>query len=173
MNITKAIAEEAAKLMAEKAFKDELKEMHDLIRGAYEDMAKLHIPSEVIAVVNKYPLWFTCSKSVYYYWNGRCYYEDLSYFVPQSSRCFKDLLDVDEKKYIEEKLKRLQNVLDKHDAFKDKCFYNLCSLKTRKRIEEIFPEAMDYILWPSEPLKNLPAAQLEELRFALQKCRKE
>ena len=172
MNITKAIADEAANMMAQKAFEDEIKEAHDLIRGAYEDVIKLHIPAEVIAAVNKFPTWLTGSKSVYYYWNGSSYYEDLSYYVPHSSRNIKELLDVDEKKYIEEKLKILQNVLIKCSNFKEKCYYNLCSLKTRNRIEEIFPEAMEYIQWPSEPIKNLPAAQLEELRFALQKCRK-
>ena len=172
MNITKAIAADAAELMAKKAFEDEMKDIHNLIRKTYEDVIKLHIPAEVLAAVNKFPDWLTCSKSVYYYWNGRSYYEDLSYHVPHSSRNIKDLLDVDEKKYIEVKLKRLQSILDKRDVFKDKCFYNLLSLKTRKRIEEMLPEAMEYILWPSEPLKNLPAAQLEELRFTLQKCRK-
>ena len=172
MNITKAIADNAANMMAQKAFEDEIKEIHDLIKEAYENVIKLHIPAEVLAAVNKFPTWLTGTKSIYYYWDGHSYYEDLSYYVPYSSRNFKDLLDVDEKKCIEVKLKRLQSVLIKCSNFKEKCYYNLCSLKTRKRIEEIFPEAIEYIQWPSEPLKNLPAAQLEELRFTLQKCRK-
>ena len=167
------MAEDAAKLMAQKAFEKEIKDNHDIIREAYEQVIKLHIPAEVIAATNKYPTWFSGTKSVNYYWNGRSYSEDLSFYVPYSERYFKDLLDDEEKRYVEEKIKRLQSIKNKRDEFEEKCFYNLCSLKTRKRIEEIFPEAMEYILWPAESIKNLPAAQLEELRFALQKCRKD
>ena len=172
MNITKAIAEEAAKLMAEKAFEDEMKVIHDAIREAYEFVIKVHTPAKVIAAVKEYPEWLAGTKSVYYYWNGHYYYEEISFFIPESKRGLGSLLVDEERKNIHEKLQRLERFNEKCREFQDKCFYNLLSLKTRKRIEEIFPEAMAYIQWPSEPIKNLPAAQLEELRFALQKCRK-
>ena len=173
MNITKAMAEDAAELMAQAAFNDKIEALHNIIKEAYEIVFKARVPAEVIAAVNKYPLWLSGTKSVYYYWNGLSYYEDISFFVPLSKKSIGSLLaDEEGKKDIQAKLQKLEIAKEEKRAFYGKCFYNLLSLKTRKRIEEIFPEAMEYIQWPSGPIKNLPAVQLEELRFTLQKCRK-
>ena len=172
MNITKTMAEQAAKLMAEKAFEDEMKVIHDDIREAYEFVLKVHVPVRVMAAIKEFPTWLEGTKSVYYYWNGCYYFEEISFFIPQSKKSIGCLLADVERENIQAKLQKLESVKEKCREFEDKCFLNLWSLKTRKRIEEIFPEAMHYIQWPSEPIKNLPAAQLEELRFALQKCRK-
>lgn len=166
------MAEDAAKLMAEKAFEDKMKVIHNEIREAYEFALKVHVPVRVIAAIKEYPEWLNGSNNVYYYWNGCYYHEEISFFIPQLKRSIGLFLADEEKENIQAKLQRLEGVKAKRKEFEDKCFYNLWSLKTRKRIEEIFPEAMAYIQWPSEPIKNLPAAQLEELRFTLQKCRK-
>ena len=166
------MAEQAAKLMAEKAFEDEMKVIHDDIREAYEFVLKVHVPVRVMAAIKEFPTWLEGTKSVYYYWNGCYYFEEISFFIPQSKKSIGCLLADVERENIQAKLQKLESVKEKRRVFEDKCFRNLWSLKTRKRIEDIFPEAMTYIQWPSEPVKNLPAAQLEELRFALQKCRK-
>ena len=167
------MAEDAAKLMAEKAFENEIKSLHLIIRDAYELVIRAHLPATVISAVNEYPELLCGTKRVYFYWNGHHFYEDISFFVPSSQKSISNLLCNEEQKEIQEKLRKLVMVQSKQMDFEEKCFYNLNSLKTRKKIEEIFPEAMGYILWPAEPIKNLPAAQLEELRFALQKCRKD
>lgn len=158
--------------MAGKAFEDKLEVLHYDISEAYEIALKVHVPVKVLAALKEYPTWLAGTKNVYYYWNGCYYYEEISFFIPESKKSICNLLADEERKNIQAKLLRLERVKEESKKFEDKCFYNLLSLKTRKRIEEIFPEAMAYIQWPSEPIKNLPAAQLEELRFVLQKCKK-
>lgn len=173
MKITKTAAEEAAKLMAEKAFENEMKSLHLIIREAYELVIRAHITAKVISAVNEYPELLCGTISVYFYWNGQYFYEDISFFTPSSRKSLSNLLSEEEKKEIQEKLRKLVMLKTKQQDFEYKCVFSLFCLKTRKRIEVIFPEAMKYILWLAEPTKNLPAAQLEELRFALQKCRKD
>ena len=166
------MADEAAKLMADKVYEDEIKKLHDVIREAYEHAIKAHVPAEVIDVVNKYPVLLTGINHVNYHWERCIYSENIRFYAPCSLRYLDDVLDDEERRSIRAILIRLRNVRNKRDVFKDKCLYNLLSLKTRKRIEEVLPEAMEYIQWPSEPIKTLPAVQLEELRFVLQKCKK-
>lgn len=80
------MAQDAAKLMAEKAFEDETKSLHLIIREAYELVFRAHLPAKVISAVNEYPELLCGTKSVYFYWNGQHFYEDISFFVPSSQK---------------------------------------------------------------------------------------
>lgn len=172
MRITIAIAEEAVKAMADVIYDVQLKHCHDRLASAYENYIAKVMPKDVLNICKKYPDWVSTTKHVHVYVNGEYYFEDISISIPSGKGNLKDGMSQDDLKEITKIISYLNEVQRKKREFKEKTMVLLLSLKTRKRIEEIFPEAMEYINWPNEPLKNLPAAKLEETRWLLSEARK-
>ena len=172
MRITKTLAEEAAKAMAEAVYDDQIKNCHVILATAYEDFIVKVMPKDVFNCCKKYPNWISTSNEVYIYVNGERYFEKISFGVPIGRRDLKPAMQQDELKEFSKLISNLNWTVAKKREFQEKTAVMLLSMKTRQRIEEMFPEAMEYIKWPSEPLKNLPAAKLEETRWMLSEIRK-
>ena len=173
MKITKTLAAEAATAMASVVYDDKIKEQHANLTATYVSLLRKNIPLDVLAFCAEYPEWIPTSNDVYIYLNGQSYHETISFTIPSFRRNLKDVIKPDEVKEITAAVSKLDQIIREKENFEERTQYYLMSLKSRQRIAETFPEAMEYINWPSDPTKFLPMAKFEETRFLLNQIKRE
>lgn len=173
MKITKSLAAEAATAMASVVYDDKIKEQHANLAATYESLIRKNVPLAVLDFCKDYPKWIATSNDIYTYMNGQYWHETISFTIPLHKRCIGDVIKQEELKEVSASVVKLERVIHEKENFEERTKYYLMSLKTRQRIEETFPEAMEYINWPSAPIQFLPMAKLEETRYLLKQIKRE
>lgn len=154
MKINKTRAQAAAQLMASKVYDRQIEKANDALRQIAECIMAEVIPSIVRECCKQYPRLIYGTNEVYVYWNGRRYYVTLSFKVPSSAARVDEHLDKERRDKLYELCKSISQREKDKDNYFEKVTNTLLTLGTRTKIEELFPEACDYIEWPDK--KSLP-----------------
>lgn len=170
MKINKARAQAAAQLMAGKVYDEQIKKAYEALRQHAECIMGEKIPSIVLECCQQYPNMIGATNEVYVYWNGRRYSMTLAFMVPYNSRRVDDVPDVKLRDNLYGLCKIIQLRENDKDNYFKKVADTLLALGTRAKIEELFPEACDYIEWPDK--KSLPMEIVPfELRALISKAK--
>lgn len=168
MRITRTMAANAATLMASKKYDPVVKRANDELKSCVLDAVKI-IPDDILEVCKKYSDIFYISTDVYMYWNGRDYRVTLPFCIPASLRSLRNgyyPMECQEK--IVNACKGVLAAESKRKELKDTIESIIFNLRTRARLEEDFPEACEFIEWPTE--KKVPAVPVpNELRNLFKK----
>lgn len=170
MKINKAKAQAAAQLMADKVFDEKINLAKQSLRQHVECILAQSTPTIVLECCQQYPNLVMATNEVFVYWNARRYYVTISFKVPSTLSRVDSRLDME----LRDKLYGLCKTIllrekDK-DSYFEKVANTLLALGTRAKIEELFPEACDYIEWPDK--KFLPMAKVPfELRALISKAK--
>lgn len=158
MRITKAIAENVAKELTKK-LDGKIKEHQADLRAVVTDIAKSSIPKDVLACYKKHPSYFNDRQKVSLCGNGLHYDE-----VPLLDKLPIDYYYKPNEKDSASILARLNNIskLKKEaEELENDIYVALVALKTYKRVEQEFPEAVQYLPESSQcvaiaiPMKDL------------------
>ena len=175
--ITKAMADDAASKMKEKAYAKKIENAYKKLNEAGQVIVRKYIPAPVIACVNEYSSYFgystgasiTAIKEHPDGWTGRHpnIPVKLSFKIPSGG----SYITVDAKEYesirkLHAKVKQLEK---EREDFGDQVYDALVALKTEKNVEKELPEAMKYLEFPE--VKAVPMPVFTELRDIIGKIK--
>lgn len=170
MRINKTKAENAANTMACKVYDEKIQEANEIQKILFEEIMSNKLPSVVLQCCQEYPDMIAATNEVYAYWNGQRFYQTISFRVPMNGRQVTgNLKDADEYD-VEITCRKIYALKYDKDQFKEKVRDSLLAMKTRAKIEELFPEACPFIDWPFE--KKLPMKSPDDLRKIMQSIKK-
>lgn len=170
MRITKSMAKTAAQLMACKVYDNQIKSANDALCQHVSCIMANKIPDIVLQVCQQYPEIINATNNVYVYWNGNKYNMTLPYKVPYSQRSVLENLRKEDKDKIVGLCKTILLRESDRERYEDKVEATLIALRTKKNIEKDFPEACDFIEWPSEKSLPMPVVPFE-LRALIRKAK--
>lgn len=164
--ITKAIAEEAASLMANKVYKKRIDRMIENINKEAELLVLKYIPQPVLAVTKEYKDYLCAQQSVCIraLSSSGAYYRSIGarikVDIPYSCSTF--TVDEDDYKRLKTLYESKERVVNNKKRFKDELYQTLLSLKTEANVAKTLPEALAFITLPSPTF--LPAKNYDYLR---------
>lgn len=170
MRINETMAENAANTMACKVYDDKIQEAKENQKKLFEEIMSINLPRIVLQCCQEYPEMMSATNEVYAYWNGKRFYQTIGFKVPLNGRqILTSLNEVDNYK-VEISCRKIYALEYDKGLFKEKVIDSLLAMRTRAKIEELFPEACPFIVWPSE--KQLPMQSPDDLRKIMQSVKK-
>ena len=170
--ITKAIAEEAAAKMAQKAFNEKIRKASDELEAKADELAKKHVPGPVLSLISEYAEYFYQSNGVTFVPHGteslyhlhiRCH---TSFTMPSAN----SRVEITQEEGAD--ISKLHKALRDLEAQKSDCELRisraLLTLRTKNNVEKEFPEALEYLDLPS--VADVPAPMYQELRNLFKKA---
>lgn len=162
MKITRAIAGNAARKMSEKQFNDSIEKIENEIKKYGEKLANKYIPKEIIEISKVHKKFFdmdNCIKVISEHSIWPIYVKTENKYPNYSSGSILiSTEDMNKAKSLTEKKGRLSD--EKGDLF-DRITDTLISIRTTKKVDEIFPEALPFLEIEN---KQLPAIKIDDLR---------
>ena len=170
IRITKTMAENAADVMAKKAYDYKIKKIEQELTNTASKLASKYIPAPVLACAKEYGDYMGTSNNVVVRHlvtksdgtTTTSGWINSNTNIPVPHSCCYIMADDNDFSLIDNiEKKRLSTLRDK-DEFRNKVCGALVSLRTVKRVEEDFPEAVKFIDIPVE--KSLPSPVLSDIR---------
>lgn len=170
MRINKTMAENAANMMACKVYDEKIQAAKASQKELFESILATKIPSIVLQCCQEYPDMIVATNEVYAYWNGNRFYQTIGFKVPMNGRQILGNLNNADDYTVEISCRKIFALEYDKKLFQEKVVDSLLAMRTRAKIEELFPEACPFIKWPSE--KQLPMQSPDDLRKIMQSVKK-
>lgn len=167
-HITKFDCEQAAKKLAAIAFDNKIKKAEEEEKAIGDELVKKYVPAPILAIGKEYAEMFVYSSKIISVKEDTDKYDsfvaDTNILNPLgSSKTF--LIDKADAKYAANIVKQNQNLMIRKRAYMNDVTEAIWQLRSKKRIEEQFPEALPYLDFDDD--KQLPMPQYIELRNML------
>ena len=169
--INKDDCRNAAKKLSDIAFDKKIEEINEKFKVIGDELVNACIPKPLIALSKEYSDLFIDKKGIISVRSERKgYYLDTIY-VPSNivnPLGERKVFFIDDKIYNELKslVDKRRNLLNRKTKYKEDVSEALWVLRTKRKIEESFPEALPYLDF-DDGKTNLPAPKYEELRNLL------
>lgn len=168
--LTKAECENAATELAKIAFDKKIEEAGEKLKKVGDELITLLIPMPLLACLREYKEYFTDksnrivvrSRATTYSSAICCTANDVN---PIGERKI-FLIDDKTYKYVQGLRDEERSLRRKKENYKTEVSDVLYALRTKRRIEESFPEALPYLSFDDEK-SNLPAPKFDNLRSLL------
>lgn len=164
--ITRAMADDAAKKIAAKAYNKKVEIALEKLKKAVGEAVYAVYPKPLVALANEYPAFFKFHSSVRICYEGH-YSTDFP--APDNTLdCYNSYNGVLVSIEVYGKLAKLRNaykhLTNQRESYEHKVSDALVQLKSKKNVEANFPEALEFLDFGSA---NVPAVRCEDLRKIL------
>lgn len=168
--LTKTECEYAATELAKIAFDKKIEEATEKLKKVGDGLITLLIPMPLLACLREYDKYFTDKSNRIAIRSRATTYSDVIYCPTNDINPLgeRKIFLIDDKQY-----KDVQRLRDeerslrrKKENYKDNVTDALYTLRTKRRIEESFPEALPYLMF-DDGKSNLPAPKFDNLRSLL------
>lgn len=167
-HITKFDCEQAAKKLAAIAFDNKIKKAEEEEKAIGDELVKKYVPAPILAIGKEYAEMFVNSGRIISVKEDsdtyNCFMVDTNTLNPLGySKTF--LIDKADAKYVTNVVKNHKSLNNQKRTYINNVTEALWQLRSKKRIEEQFPEALPYLDFDDD--KQLPMPQYIELRNML------
>lgn len=169
--INKDDCRNAAKKLSDIAFDKKIKEIEEEFKVIGDELVNAYIPKPLIALSKEYSDLFIDKKGIIPVRSEQARYYSDTIYVPSNivnPLGERKVFFIDNKTYKELKslVDKKRNLLNRKQQYKEDVIEALWALRTKRRIEESFPEALPYLDF-DDGETNLPVPKYEELRNLL------
>lgn len=166
--ITKSECEQAAQKLAAIAFDNKIKKAEEEEKEVGDELVKKYIPAPIMAIGKEYKEMFVNSGKIISVKENsdkyNCFFVETNMLNPLGySKTF--LIDKADAKYATNIVKNHSSLKNQKRTYINNVTEALWQLRSKKRIEEQFPEALPYLDFDDD--KQLPMPQYMELRNML------
>jgi len=164
------MAYDAADVMAEKAFSSKIERKNQELTDKVTKLVIKYVPAPVLACAKEYGDYLgsnnnavvqklTTDSDGHQHVYG---YIPATTSIPVPYSCNYIKVDAKDFESVESVRNEQNNLIKERNDFRDKVFNALMQLRTVKKVEEEFPEAIEYLDIPVE--KQLPSLMLNDIR---------
>ena len=161
----------AAVKLSNIAFDKKIEEIDEEFKVIGDELVNAYIPKPLIALSKEYSDLFIDKKGIIPVRSEQARYYSETIYVPSNivnPLGERKVFFIDNKTYKELKslVDKKRNLLNRKQQYKKDVIEAIWALRTKRRIEESFPEALPYLDF-DDGKTNLPAPKYEELRNLL------
>lgn len=172
--LTKLYCERAATKLAEIAFDKKIEEVTNKLKKVGDGLVDAYIPKPLMALSKEYSDLFIDKKGIIPVRSEQARYYSDTIYVPSNivnPLGERKIFFIDNKTYNELKslVDERRNTFNRKEKYKNDVSEALWELRTKRKIENSFPEALPYLDFDDgkNNLPSLPASKCEELRKLL------
>lgn len=145
--VTKAMADEAAKMLANKAYGEKIKAAEEDFCHFALELYHKYIPEEVREVINNHMPLFMDTKELKFIVDGASCWDYKSVYIKDAKFPFLEhiVVSVEDWKKLKSLDSKRNDLSNEKEQYKFDCVQALMNLRTEKNVTEQFPEALPYL----------------------------